>query len=228
MARVEARGDGLQRIASIGFILGAILLVVFTLLAPRADNPTDAQQVLAKLADNKTLSRIVFFFGPAAGLWSLMIGITGLYRSISEGAGAAWARLGFYGVVVGTVGFTVGLAFDYRSVIVSAAAVTDGNVGVGAFHVLPLSNNFLFIFVYWLALVLLGIGLVVSGLYPQWLGWTLIALGAVTAVVSGPAGQSLGGGSQFSSLIFGALALLTYLWAMVVGGIILRRQMRLM
>ena len=36
------------------------------------------------------------------GLWALMVGMVGVYRSISTGGAAAWARLGFYGVIVGT------------------------------------------------------------------------------------------------------------------------------
>ncbi len=94
MAQEEAKGDVLQRIASIGFILGAIPLIAFNLLFPRADDPSNVQQVLAKLADNETLSKVVFL-GIAAGMWSLLIGAADVYRAISDGAAAAWVRLGF-------------------------------------------------------------------------------------------------------------------------------------
>ena len=223
MAQQEPKGDVLQRIASIGFILGAILLVVFNVLYPRADDPSNAQQVLAKLADNETLAKVVFL-GLAVGFWSLMIGVAGLYRSISAGAGAAWVRLGFYGFVVATAVGTVWLATSWAETGAAAA----GNVAVAdTLYALSLSNLYMFIIVFWLALLFLGIGMVASDVYPKWLGWTLIPLGVVTAAVSG-VGQAFNGITQTSDYIFSALALLTTLWALAIGVIILRRQIRLM
>lgn len=223
MAQQDTKGDVLQRIASVGFILGAILLIVFNVLYPRADDPSNVQQVLAKLADNETLSQTVFL-GLAVGIWSLMVGATGLHRSITDGAGAAWVSLGFYGVVVGTTLFTMWAAIG----LAETGAAVAGNADVGAtLYALALSNLYMFVVVYWLALVFLGIGIASSDVYPKWLGWILIPLGVATVVVSG-VGQALNGITQTSDLIFAALATLTMIWALVIGGIILRRQMKLM
>lgn len=223
MAQQEGRADVLQRIASIGFILGAVLLIVFNILFPRADDPSSAQQVIANLADNETLAKVVFL-GLAVGFWSLMIGVAGLYRSISTGAGAAWVRVGFYGFVVGTAMGTVWLATSWA--LTGAAAA--GNTAVAdTLYALSLSNLYMFIILFWLALLFLGIGMVASDVYPKWLGWILIPLGAVTAAVSG-VGQAFNGVTQTSDYIFSALALLTTLWALAIGVIILRRQMKLM
>lgn len=223
MAQQEGQADVLQRIASIGFILGAVLLIVFNILFPRADDPSNAQQVIAKLADNETLAQIVFL-GLAVGFLSLMIGVAGLYRSISTGAGAAWVRLGFYGFVVATALGTVWLATSWAETAAAAAGNADA---AATLYVLSLSNVYMFIIVFWLALLFLGIGMVASDVYPKWLGWTLIPLGAVTPAVSG-VGQAFNGITQTSDYIFSALALLTTLWALAIGVIILRRQMRLM
>ncbi len=107
-------------------------------------------------------------------------------------------------------------------------AAVAGNAAVAAtLYALSLSNFYMFIIVNWLALVFLGIGIAASDVYPKWLGWILIALGATTAVVSGVI-QAFNGIPQTSDLIFSALALLTTLWALVIGVIILRRQMALM
>lgn len=223
MAQQDTKGDVLQRIASVGFILGAILLIVFNVLYPRADDPSNVQLVLAKLADNETLSQTVFL-GLAVGIWSLMIGANGLHRSITDGAGAAWVSLGFYGIVVGTTLFTMWAAIG----LAETGAAVAGNADVGAtLYALALSTLYMFVVVYWLALVFLGIGIASSDVYPKWLGWILIPLGAATVVVSG-VGQALNGITQTSDLIFAALATLTMIWALIIGGIILRRQMKLM
>ena len=53
----------------------------------------------------------------AIGIWAIMIGIVGVYRSISSSGGgaAAWARVGFYGVIIGitlwTARFAMGIGF---------------------------------------------------------------------------------------------------------------------
>jgi hypothetical protein len=179
--------------------------------------------VLVRLADNETFSRIVFL-GLAVGIWSLMIGTAGLYRFISTGAGAAWARLGFYGVVVGTTLFTMWAAIGWAEVGAAVAGNTDVALTL---YALALAYLYMFIIVYWLALVFIGIGIVASDVYPRWLGWILIPLGAATAAVSG-VGQALNGITLTSDLIFAALATLTTMWALVIGVIILRRQLRLM
>ena len=60
MAQETYKGDVLQKIAGIGLIVGAVLTAVFNVLYPRADDPSDVSQVLTELADNETLSLIVF------------------------------------------------------------------------------------------------------------------------------------------------------------------------
>ena len=109
MQQEIAKGDVLQRIAGIAFIVGAVLVGVFSIVLPRAGDPSDLQEVIQAVADNNGGLFEVEFLLLAVGIWALMIGLVGLYRSISTGGAAAWARLGFYGVIVGTALWTATL-----------------------------------------------------------------------------------------------------------------------
>ncbi len=220
------KGDVLQRLGGIGFIIGGILTLVFSALYPRPEDPANTQQALAKFAENEALSTIVFL-GMAVGFWALMIGVLAVYRSIATGGAAAWARLGFYGVIVGTTVFTVGAAIGWAAT--GAAAVLGGTEpGTQAYSTAAalgmLGNSiwYMTVIVEWLALAFLGIGMLLSTVYPKWMGWVLLILGALIVVVTGIP-QAVGDPSQALGLIFGVLAGLTSIWAVVVGIWVTRR-----
>ena len=86
------RGDASQKIAGIALIAGGILTLVFNVIFPRADDPNVMTQVLQALARNEALS-ILVYLGIAVGVWAIMIGIAGISHNITNGAGAAWARM---------------------------------------------------------------------------------------------------------------------------------------
>ena len=222
MQQEIAKGDVLQRIGGASFIVGAILLLVFNALFPRVDDPSDVPLVLAELADNETLS-LITFLGLAIGLWAVMIGVVGVYRSISSGGAAAWARLGFYGIIVGTTLATVGNAAGMAGTGAAADWVAAGSGTdtttysiTATLNAVSTSTFNMFIIANWLALVFLGIGMVSSGVYPKWLGWPPLVLGAVTVVVAGFP-LALSDTSQTLDITFGVLAGLTTLWALVLG-----------
>ena len=104
-----AKGGVLQRIAGPSFIVGAILLVVSNVLHPRSDTDLGFVQDIA--ADMGGLWE-AYHLMLVVGIWGLLIGVVGIYRSISTGGGAPWARLGFYGLLVGTTVWTVLFATD--------------------------------------------------------------------------------------------------------------------
>lgn len=212
--------DVLQRLGGLGFIIGGILTLVFSALYPRPDDPANTQQALTRLADNESLSTIVYL-GLAVGIWALMIGTAAVYRSIATGGAAAWTRLGFYGVIVGTTVFTISTAAGWAAI--DAATISGGTQAgtpaystAAALGMLGHSTFFMFIIVLWLALVFLGIGMALSTVYPRWMGWALLILGALNIVVTGIP-QALGNPSQNLDLIFTILAGLTSLWALIVG-----------
>jgi hypothetical protein len=220
------KGDVLQRLGGIGFIIGGILTLVFSALEPRPDDPANTQQALSRLAENEGLSTIVFL-GLAVGIWAIMIGSAAVYRSIATGGAAAWARLGFYGVIVGTTIFTITLAVGWAT---TGAAAASGGTQPGtpaytiaaALHMVGNSTFFMTIIVNWLALAFLGIGMILSTVYPKWMGWVLLILGVLIVVVVGIP-QAVGDPSQTLGLVFAVLAGLTSIWAIVVGIWVTRR-----
>ena len=230
MEESSTKGDVLQRIAGVSFIVGGILLLVLNALFPRADDPSDTQQVLTELADNETFV-LVIFMGLAVGAWALMIGVVGVYRSITTGGAAAWVRLGFYGVTVGTTLFTAAIAVGIAT---TGAAVEQGGTELGtAAYIVAVALNaignslfYMSVIVLWLALAFLAIGIILSTVYPKWLGWPLLILGAATVVVGFI--LSLSDPTQALDYTFGVLAGLTTVWAIAIGVIITRRQIKLM
>jgi hypothetical protein len=216
------KGDSFQRLASAGMIIGAVLLIVFNILAPRPPDPTNIQSALTNTVDNFFLFQLSHLM-LAMGFWGVMIGSAGVYHSISD-RGAAWARAGFYGIVVGTTLWMITMALT--SVDASAAVdwVTASDADkASAFSIAAAISNIsmaaymMSILMFWFALVFLGAGMASSSVYPGWLGWMAVVLGiAMVAVVGVP--QFLAGDVNTSSmLIFAGIALLTTIWLLAVG-----------
>ncbi|MFC1957653.1 hypothetical protein ACFLX0_02435 [Chloroflexota bacterium] len=224
MAQQQAivKGDALQKLGSAGFIIGAILLLIFNILLPRASDSSNVQEVLTKWGEQEGLVKMCALL-LAVGIWGLMIGIVGVYRSISTGGGASWVRLGFYGVVVGTTVWTISFALvmataDTAATWVAApAAGKDAAYGIAAaVNAVDETMHTMSIIVYWLALVFLGIGMVLSSVYPRWMGWVVLVLGIVTMATGGII-PIFAGPASATMMIFAILSVLTTIWALVLG-----------
>ncbi len=214
------KGDALQKISSAGFIIGAILIVIGSLLLPDAAVPSSNwQEKLKELGDQAVLfqaSALLMTFG----YWAVMIGTAGVYRSITAG-GAAWARVGFYFLLMGTAILTVGMSLDvsYPAAIVNwLAAPTAGKAAAySVVLAVPGFGRGLFPMgeiVIWLAFALLGIGMVYSAVYPRLLGWVGLILG-ITGVLLGIMQTFTGRESSF--ILYLVLVFLTILWWLVIG-----------
>jgi len=220
-------GDALQKLGSIGFILGAILIGISGLLMPHAASPTsDLKEMLKPLGEYQSRTILASLL-MAIGFWAVLIGVAGVYRSITA-SGAAWARLGFYFTLIGTALWTVSLALDIGSASAVAnwlSASADSKEAawgvVAALSALGRGMVPITWTIYWLALAFLGISMVQSGVYPLWLGWTglivsisMIALGVF---------QTFNPRSITLTLIFSILMLLTVLWDLALGIWVARR-----
>ncbi|MBI4234027.1 MAG: hypothetical protein HY686_06260 [Chloroflexi bacterium] len=227
-----AKGDVLQRLAGIMFVVGGILTLVFNFLYPRASDPTfdNVQLTLQAIADKGSTFYRVDNLLLAVGLWGLMIGWVGVYRSLSSGSAAVWARLGFYGVIVGTTLWTVvfGMNMGFGLVVEQWASSAEPAkatwlVVASALTRLQFLLFSMTVIVYWLATAFIGIGIVLGAVFPKWLGWVLVILGVVTVVVVGLP-QVLAGPSQVvSNVLFPILATLSTLWAVATGIWVLRK-----
>jgi hypothetical protein len=221
------RGSTLLKITSAAFIIGAVLLIIFNLLSPRPDDPANVQSVLKAMSSQRVLTLLSQLM-LTAGIWLVMIGSAGVYRSIRD-KGAAWSRLGLYGVIVGTVLWSVTFALgsvgvntaadwvtasaaDKASAYTIAAAVMDATSGIETMSII----------MFWLALVLLGIGMARSTVYPRWLGWAAVVLGAAMVTVVGIP-KFFNGYTSALLLIFGGLAVLTTVWLLATGIWVARR-----
>lgn len=219
------KGDVLQRLAGASFIVGALMLIVLGILHPQADDRSDLAGVIEKIAETNGGLWQVEHQLLAVGFWALMIGAVGVYRSISTGGTAAvFARLGFYGVIVGTALLTVLWAFDGVGLAVvadlweDAAAADKGTMLLVATAMDGFLNGIrsLAFTAFWLALVFLGIGIAMGAVHPRWLGWVIIVLGAVGAVFSFAFGL-ITELSDALVLVFVVVSMLTYLWALAMG-----------
>lgn len=224
MQQTIAKGDALQRFASVGFIVGAVLVGVFNALYPRVSASFDnLQPHLQRIVDAGSMWQVTNLL-LAVGIWDLMIGLTGVYRSISAGAAAMWARLGYYGVIIGTTLWTIlfGLNIGLGRVLeqwVGAAGADKAYWFVAASSVYWVSV-FLFgmtIIVYWMALAFMGIGMAMSKVYPKWLGWGIIILGGLSVLVVGVPMTLAGPSEALTNILFAILAALSVIWALVVG-----------
>lgn len=223
MQQQITKGDVLSRLAGISFIVGAIVLVVFGILHPQVDDRTDIPAVIQKIADTNGGFWEADHLLIAVGYWALMIGVVGVYRSVSVGGAAAWARLGFYGVIVGTTLWSVLMALDGVGLAVVAEQWEEATGADKATLLLAATSLDGFLdgmrsivsIVYWLALVFLGIGMALSTVYPKWLGGAIVLVGATMVVVGFLLG--LTGISDPLLIVFIVSSLLTFLWALVTG-----------
>jgi hypothetical protein len=163
----------------------------------------------------------------AIGFWAALIGITGVNRTITTG-GAVWARLGFYFTLTGTVLWTVSLSLDVGTASAIANWLAAPTVSKDAAWMVVASLSAfgrgmvpMTWIVYWLALTLLNVAMILSDVYPRWLGWiglivsiSVIALGVV---------QIFTARSITLTLVFSVLMLLTTLWYLAMGIWVARR-----
>jgi hypothetical protein len=221
------KGDALQKMSSAGFIIGAILLVIGSLLMPYAANPTsDLQEMLKPLGEHEFRTEASSLL-VTIGFLAMMIGITGVYRSITAG-GMAWARLGFYVLLVGTALQIVSLSLDVATASAVGkwlAAPVDSKEA--AWSVVVVLNAIgrgvipMTWIVYWLAFAFLGLGMIGSVVYPRWLGWAGLIL-AMPVIAVGII-HTFTPRTTTITLAFVILALLTNLWALAVGIWVARR-----
>ena len=223
------KGEVLQKLAGVSFIAGAILLAVFGALHPSEDLE-DMSSVIQTIADSNGGFWEIDHILIGLSFWALTIGVVGVYRSISSGGAAAWARLGFYGMLAGTTIRSVFLAIDGVGL---AAVVEQWERATGAdkatiFVVFSSLEDVqdgmrsMTDIVTGLALVLLGIGMALSTVYPRWLGWSIIVVGAgwtVVGFVIGIAGLS----DALIAPLF-VVFVSTVLWALVMGIVITRKE----
>jgi hypothetical protein len=221
------REDTHQRLSGAGFIIGAVLIIIGSLLLPRAANLGDVQAMQKAYGEQATLlqaSALLITFGFLA----VMIGTSGIYQSITKD-GSAWARLGFYFHLVGVALWTVGMSLDisYPAAIINWLEAPAASKEV-AYSVVTMLSPVGFgrgifplnLIVNWLAFTSLGVGMTRSLVYPHWLGWSELLLG-VTGVALGIIMTFTGRESLIN--VFVVFMLLNILWWLTCGIWVIRK-----
>lgn len=218
----SVEGGALQRIGSAGYLIGALLLVVASLLLPRASDLSNVQAMQRTFAAQAVLLQACALLY-AFGYWAVLIGTVGVSRAITA-AGAAWADLGRSFALVATALWTLGFALDvaYAAALATwLAAAPAGKPAAYSIVVVLSPLGFgrglfpLTVIVNGLAFTFLGVGMVQSTVYPRWGGSGGLLLGA--------AGVLLGivqtfTGRERALTPFIVLEALTILWLVGVGG----------
>ncbi len=221
-----SKGDVLQRLTATGLIVGGLLTLVANAVFPRADDPSSVASWVAKAAENEVLTQLAAL-GVAVGVWAIVAGVAGIYRSIVAGAAAAWARIGFYGVVIGGAMFGVSSALVFGAA--QAAASWSGQPADPTFSIsgaLVLGSLRLFdlsLIGMWMGLTVLAIGMIQTTDYPKWASWSLLILGAAT--IAGGLVHLFADTTTNLEIAIGIPPGLTSVWAIVVGLWVARKTM---
>ena len=152
-----------------------------------------------------------------------------LYRSITEGTGAALARLGFAAALVGLGMFVVVIGINGFAGDETAEAWVNAPADekAAAFRVAEAVQHIVVGVIglgsalFGIAILLYGLAVALSSIYPKWLGWVavVIGLGAVFAGFS----IFLNGASYGTLIPFLVSALLSFLWLLMMGVLMWRR-----
>ena len=209
-----------------GYLLGAVLVLVGTLLLPMSGDPSDIQAMQQTYGANPQrlqASALLIVFG----FWASVAGYSGLQQSMIED-GAAWARIGLLFHIIGIAVWTVGMSLDisYPAAIVKWLAASPEEVANARSVVTVLSpdgfGRGLFpmnMMINWLAFACLGIGLIRGRIFPAWSGWYGLTVGC--------GGFILGIAMTFTGRealagIFIALMAFTIIWWIILSILISR------
>ena len=172
----------LLRIGAVSAALGVIILFVAEAFHGGHD-PADLEATLPEYAANANWEAV--HVGQFLGYALVLIGLVALHRSIAEGHGAALALLGYVTAIVATATYAVNQAVDGVAVKfvadewVGAPAVEKADafrvaqavryieIGLTSFAELTFGT----------ALLLYGLAIALSDVYPKWVGWAAVAVG---------------------------------------------------
>jgi hypothetical protein len=170
----------LEKLAGLVLVVGALLMAVGGYFATGEANSWEAADAFA--ADSIRSVRRLGMLLSAMSVAALVVSIPVLVARLYGTPGFHWAAIGWVGFAAGSVLFMMVLGLTAIAMpalgelagrnAVSPQEVADGFVRQPAIIVAFLGAN-----VFFLSWVLIGIGLIRSGRFPNWLGW-LAVIGA--------------------------------------------------
>ena len=216
----------LLRIGSVSAIVGAVLHIVFNVLHPPSGAFDDTRAHLQVIADSGIYQAV--HIGILVGALLLLGGLAALYRSIAAEPGAALARLGFAGALVGTATISLDIATDgiALKVVADAWASSQDPALFQAAYVLE--QVVIGIFSMWIFVLLgvsfslYGLAVALSDVYPKWLGWAALVF-AIGAGLIGLAEAFSGHSPVLTNILFPIASILLTVWMLVMGVLMWRR-----
>lgn len=217
------------RIGGIAAVAGAILGMVGNLMHP-ATPMNDPEGVAQVIADSG--SWVVMHTAIVIGIMLMLGGLVAIRHSIRGGMAEALAR---FGLAAGVAGVAVGLMLVTLDGVAApqlaeewAAAPPDQQATALALVHLQETLNFALASLFNLlfagaTFILFGLAVAFSGIYPRWLGWTVVSAG----ILSIPAGliQALIGEPSNASRILTIIGpTVITLWLLAMGVLLVRRS----
>jgi hypothetical protein len=218
------------RIGAVLFLLGLVVVVISTQLHPAHENPMDNPAVFREYAQSDQW--IAVHLGQFVGFLLVVGGLVALYFSLATRADAAAAvvRFGLVAAVMTGASFTILQAVDGIALkrAVDAWAIAPPDQQVAAFAAaeairwIEIGVNSLAFSLVGLTLVLYGIALALSAVYPRWLGWLAAAAG-VAHIIRGVGASYQGFVPSIAALI--GLVLLA-VWTVIMAVMMWRQSNR--
>ncbi len=222
MEMAVSRAVRIQKLGSVALIIATVLIIVGNVWVATVDlsNPVVARERMSR----QLVSLDVVTLMMTVGWYGVLMGAVAIHSSIKE-AGAEWATMGLYLLVVGTSAWTVGMSLDISlSALISNWLSAPPAQQTAAYNLLntlfPARLGFgrglfpLEILVNWLAFGFLGLGMLRSCTFPRWITWPGPVLGII-GVGFGIIMTFTGREAVFTP--FTVLAFLTLLWFLVTG-----------
>src|SRR5215218_2392 len=179
-----------SRIGAVLFLLGLVVLVISTQLHPAHENPMDNPAVFREYAQSEFW--IAVHLGQFAGFLLVIGGLVALSFSISikPNATAAVAHFGLAAAITTGAAFTILQAVDgialKRAVDAWASAPPDQQMAAfaaaEAIRWIEMGVNGLSFSLVGLTLILYGVALAMSDVYPRWTGWLAVAAAIAHAI----------------------------------------------
>ena len=207
------------RIGAVLFLLGLVVVIISTQLHPAHENPMDNPAVFREYAQSGLW--VAVHLGQLAGFLLVIGGLIALSFSVAirPDAAAAVARFGLAAAVMTGASFTILQAVDgialKRAVDAWVSAPADQQVAAFAAEAIrwiEIGVNSVSFSLVGLTLVLYGIALALSSVYPSWTGWLAVAAG-IAHLIRGVGVSYLGFVPSIAALI--GLALLA-VWTVVM------------
>ena len=222
----------LFRIGSVSAIVGSILAIVVNLLHPRSASLKNPEAFLRMIAES------TIWVGDHVGIVFAVLLVTGglvaIYRSITGEPGAAWARLGFAGSLVSASILFVLMATDGITIKVLAnawakAPATEKAAAFSVAHALALVDFAIFsiwtIVFFGVTIILYGLAVLTSSVYPKWLGWVAVLASVGSALIG--LNQAYNGPSVLvTNILFPIFSIIITIWVFVMGVLLWRRAGR--